>query len=223
MASIDENRVDYLISQAEKLKQEGNDFFKAKEYERANTRYHRSLAFLTGIPGRESESNSMLKMASQNSSRLSVEDNLKFDNLESLIRMNISTVYIKLSEKAKSESSASTSKITYSEYLRKALKSAQDSLRLNPSYSKAKLRVIEALVNLKQYDNALRNIEELENDLNNISENKDCEDSAKKAQENENLLNQVKKYRLLINKNLQEEKNKQKKAFANIFDRSRED
>lgn len=206
-----ENRIDYLLSQAEKLKVEGNEFFKNKAYERANTRYHRSLAYLTGLPGRESEENSLVKMASEKSSKLSKEDNMKLDYMESLIRMNIGTVYIKLAEKIKREHIDSSSSLSSSDYLRKALQSAQESLRLNPKYLKAKLRVAETFILLKRYENGLNLLEEIK-----------CEIDQSPSKDGEKILEQAKSFKLMAKRFMQEENNKQKKAFANIFERSKE-
>lgn len=86
-----------LLEKAEALKQEGNEFFKAKEYGKARSKYSRVFAYTKGIAaGQTDGGDQMTNMAINLASRGNISEELKIraTNLERDVNSNMAMVYL---------------------------------------------------------------------------------------------------------------------------------
>ncbi len=184
------------IANARRLKDEGNDLFKQKNFKKARVRYATALAYTKGLPGRELPAGSDPMVAGltgqQNSAdKLSPEVNQEVTDLEAVLHTNIATCFLKL-DKAE-----------------EALEAAEKATAVSSTYAKAWLRKAEAHLQSKSKNTekafvALDRAESLANgDQGILSTVNTLRTNAKKE---ERLQNQ-----------------KQAKAFGNIFQRMHKD
>ena len=181
------------VEKARTLKDKGNDLFKQKKFSKARVQYCTALAYIKGLPGREvrpdGSTDPMAQMALSNATNANIqplapEYAKEIDELESVLKTNISTCYLKLED-------------GYS-----ALKYATEAIAFNSTSSKAWLRKAEAYLLLKDTDKATEALNEAERHTSEAS-----------------VLATICKTREAVAKEVKVEVQKQKKAFANIFDR----
>ncbi len=180
------------VEKARGLKDKGNEIFKQKKFSKARVQYCTALAYIKGLPGREvrneGSNDPMAQLAASNMNSniapLSPEVSKEIDELESILKTNISTCYLKVEDG------------------HSALKYATEAVSVNKTSSKAWLRKAEAYLMLKDTEKA-----------------NDALDNAEKYTTETSVLATIAKTRELVTKEIKIESQKQKKAFANIFDR----
>ena len=129
------------IDLAVTLKNKGNDLFKEGKFKKAIVEYSKALSFTKGLPGRKEGLEGLSQMAMSES--YSVEDlitpeqNNFINELDVIIKTNISTCYIKLNNSIK------------------ALEIIREALLINPKAWKSLLRKAEAIMLINDTDKAL--------------------------------------------------------------------
>lgn len=178
------------IDAAKRLKDEGNELFKQQLFKKANISYFKALAFTKGLPGRPAtgKGDPMTQLAASNSSStpLSDETVATVNDLETVIKTNIATCYIKLEDGPK------------------ALQYANEALEIKPNSWKALLRKGEAYQLLKFHDKSVESF-----------------DSATSHAPDEAARSSIAKAKSKTLAMIKAESAKQKKAFANIFEKER--
>lgn len=184
--------VEDKVEKAKLLKDKGNEIFKQKKFTKARVQYCTALAYIKGLPGREVKvdgtADPMAQLAASNASTnispLSPEFAKEVDELESILKTNISTCFLKLEDG------------------HSALKYANGAISINNTSSKAWLRKAEAYLLLKDTEKANEALNEAEKYTSEAS-----------------VIATINKTREVVAREVRVESQKQKKAFANIFDR----
>lgn len=136
------------LEKAHELKSLGNELFKAGKFNKARVKYATALAYTRGLPGREmkgGESMAQLAAQSQGGVKLSVELSEQLDDLDAIVKTNISTCFLKANKPSD------------------ALQAAREALEIKPSHWKAKLRVAEAKEKLRDFDSCLAALDDVSN------------------------------------------------------------
>lgn len=92
-----DNKALELLEKADALKKEGNDFFQAKDYAKARSKYSRVFAYTKGIAaGQPDGGDEMTNMATKIASRGNVSEDIKIraTNLERDVNSNMAMVYL---------------------------------------------------------------------------------------------------------------------------------
>lgn len=129
------------------LKDRGNAFFKEGQFSRAKVQYCTALAYTKGLPGRKDNVSDPMTQFAMNgraaqAEALSEEVNAALQELDATLKTNVSVCLLKMNKPAE------------------ALQYAKEALLLKPSSWKAMLRKGEALLGLRQLENAMKALDE---------------------------------------------------------------
>jgi tetratricopeptide (TPR) repeat protein len=190
-SSVVEDTVDQKIEKAKQLKDEGNDFFKQGLFSKARVSYFKALAYTKGLPGRPVNGKKVEPMAQLAASKSSSAplDNEQITSLDEL------DIVLK--------TNIATCYIKLNEG-GKAVQFANEALDLKENHWKALLRRGEAYQLLRFHD---KSIADFDKALTIIGES------------DENGKNSVLKVKNKTLQMIKTEKEKQKKAYANLFER----
>lgn len=181
------------VESAKEYKNKGNEFFKANELKKATVNYSKALAYTKCLPGRSSGLEGLATMAMNSipdSDKISTELSKEVDGLDSIIKTNLATCFIKLED------------------FTKALENANEALTLNPHSWKASLRMAEAFISLNNYEKGMAVLKETTELIKKYGEN------------NSAGLAAVAKLRAKAKQTKKGNLEKQKKAFSGIFEKA---
>jgi tetratricopeptide (TPR) repeat protein len=186
-----EDTVDQKIEKAKELKDQGNDFFKQGLFAKARVSYFKALAYTKGLPGRPVNGKKVEPMAQLAASTLSSAplNNYQITSLDEL------DVVLK--------TNIATCYIKLDDG-EKAVKFANEALDLKENHWKAFLRRGEGYQLLRFHD---KSVVDFDKALTIIGES------------DENSKNSVLKAKNKTLSMIKAEKEKQKKAYANLFER----
>lgn len=131
------------IEMAKELKDEGNKYFKEQNFKKAITEYSKALAFTKGLPGRKQGLEGVSQMAMESSGeKMSSETESAVTELDIVLKTNIATCFIKLSNSEK------------------ALQYCREALEMNPTAWKTLMRKAEAIMLTNDFDRAIEVLDE---------------------------------------------------------------
>lgn len=182
--------VEGKIASARKYKDEGNEAFKEGKFNKARSKYATALAFTKALPGRPttgaSDPITQLAASNRHSPALAKEQIAELDELDSTLKTNIATCYIKLADGSQ------------------ALRYSIEATELKPGNWKAFWRKGEAYQLLRNNEKAI-----------------EAFDQAISLAPDETFRSSIQKSKARTVQVMKSEKEKQKKAFANIFEKDR--